>query len=274
MNTSEIISKMAFLSYSSAFIKTLTIEEPKGDYTTRGVLHLFLRADTGSVKTTIMSEIARNFKCQVVPDITGSGLVGTIDKNMNVVPGHAWLSRNKLLLLDEFSVDGNSSSVLPLLALLENQCYEKHFGRFAQAKKEKDKDLIFEVGAGFMRMKTRFSAIISTMKMIGKSRSESIEALLSRCIVIKYSLSKEELDKILDGERLMKFEKCEFKKPFDAKIKLADFMKIRECVNQYPALNEHKHYLRIVGDCCRAFAVLGKHDEQVYFLITKLHQES
>jgi hypothetical protein len=274
VNTSEVISKMAYLCYSSAFVRSLTIEEPKRDYKTRGVLHLFLRAETGSVKTTIMSEIADAFKTQVVPDITGAGLVGTIDKNMNIIPGSAWRCRNSLMLLDEFRVHGDSSCTLPLLQLLESQKYEKHFGRIASEKKEKDKDLYFEVGNGFMRMKTRFSCIISTMKAIKKSRSDDVEALLSRCIVVKYSLSKDEMDKILDGEQLMKFEKCPFKKPFDARVPRDDYKQIREIINSYPALDEQKHYMRIIGDCCRAFAVLGKHEPNIYFMITKLHQEA
>jgi len=274
MNTTEIISKMAFLSYSSAFVKSLTIEEPEGDYCTRGVIHLFLRAETGSVKTTILSEISRNFKSKIVPDITSPGLVGTIDKNQNVIPGACWESRKSLLLLDEFSTNGNSNCVDALLPLLDPQEYSKRFGRSAMPKKEKDGNLFFNVDSGKMDIKTRFSCIIASMKDMHKSRSKAVEALVSRCITIKYALTEDELEAILDGKKLMKFDKCGIKKSYDARISLSDYKEIRDCVKSYPGLDKQKHYLRTVGDCCRAFAVLGKHDPQVYFMITKLHQEA
>ena len=274
VNTTEIISKMAFLSYSSTFVKSLTIEEPEGDYRTRGVIHLFLRAETGSVKTTILSEIARNFKVEVVPDITNAGLVGTIDKNMNVIPGACWQFRKKILLLDEFSTDGNSSCAQSLLPLLESQSYEKRFGRTALPNNDKDGDLYFKVDSGLMSIKTRFACVIASMKDMHKSRSKIVEALITRCITVRYKLSEDELEAVLDGKKLMRFDKCGIKKPFDARISLDDYKQIRECVKSYPNIDKNKAYLRTVGDCCRAFAILGKHDFNTYFMITKLHQEA
>jgi len=265
---------MDFLSYSSTFIKSLTIEEPEGDYCTRGVMHLFLRAETGSVKTTILSEIAKNFKVQVVPDITSAGLVGTIDKSMNVIHGACWQSRKKILLLDEFSTDGQSNCVQALLPLLESQAYEKRFGRTALPNNDKDGDLYFKVDSGLMSIKTRFACIIASMKDMSKSRSKIVEALISRCVTVKYKLSDDELEAILDGKKIMKFDKCGIKKPFDARITLDDYKQIRDVVKLYPNLDKNKAYLRTVGDCCRAFAVLGKHEPNIYFMITKLHQEA
>jgi len=265
---------MAYLCYSSSFIKSITIEQEKGQKVLRGNIHLFLRADTGSFKSTILRELADYFKVDTLELITSAGLVGTIDKNMNVIPGEAWKIRNKLLLLDEFNTDGDSNCVGPLLSLLEDQYYKKAIGRMANEQKEKDNGLYFEVKKGEMRIKTRFSCVICSMRKIEKSRSVNIEALLSRCILIPYVLSNAEIDAVMDGNRLLEIKKCPFKKAFDFTVKKEDYKRIKECVKSYPQLDMQKQFARTVGDCCRAFAVLGKHDDLTYYLITKLHQEA
>jgi len=274
MDTAGIISKMAYLCYSSSFLKSVTIKQEKGEKTIRGNMHLFLRADSGNFKSTILKELGEYFKVNTIELITSAGLVGTIDKNMNVIPGECWRIRNKLLLLDEFNVDGDNSCTAPLLSLLEDQKYKKAIGRMANELKEKDKDLFFEVKKGEICVKTRFSCVICSMKKIGKNRSVNMEALLSRCIVIPYELEDNEVKQIMNGSKLLNMEKCPFKKPFDVTISKDDYKVIMDSVDSYPQLNMKKQYARTVCDCCRAFAVLGKHDEQVYFLITKLHQES
>lgn len=273
MNTSEIISKMAFLCYSTSFIKSLTVKQEGGEKRLRGNIHLFLRADSGSFKSTILAELGEYFKVDTHELITSAGLVGTIDKNQNIIPGECWRVRNKLLLLDEFNVDGDNSCVSPLLSLLEDQKYKKSFGRFANDLKEKEKDLFFEVKKGEMRIKTRFSCVICSMRKIEKNRSVNLGALLSRCIVVPYDLDAGEIKHVMNGHKLLNIEKCPFKKPFDFTVCKADYNKIMECVDSFPGLDMKKQYARTIGDCCRAFVVLGKHDEQVYYLITKLHQE-
>jgi hypothetical protein len=274
LDTAEAISTMAYLCYSSSYIRSLKIVQEGGIKLIRGQMHLFLRANTGSFKSTILRELAGYFKVGTIELITNAGLVGTIDKNMNVIPGEAWRIRNKLLLLDEFNIEGDSSCVAPLLSLLEDQHYKKAIGRMANEQKEADNDLFFEVKKGEMHVRTRFSCVICSMRKIQKNRSVNIEALLSRCVVVPYSLNDNEIEHVMNGHSLLTIKKCPFKKPFDVTIKAKDYKQILKSVKGYPGLDIQKQYARTVGDCCRAFAVLGKHDEQVYFLITKLHQES
>jgi hypothetical protein len=240
----------------------------------RGNIHLFFRADSGNFESTILRELGAYFKVDTLELITNAGLVGTVDKNMNVIPGEAWRIRNRLLLLDEFNVEGDSSCIQPLLSLLEDQKYKKAIGRMANEQKEVDGDLYFEVKKGEMRMKSRFSCVICSMRKIEKNRSVNIDALLSRCIVIPYSLGNNEIEYVMNGHSLLKIKKCPFKKPFDFTIKAKDYKRIMESVKAYPGFDMQRQFPRIVGDCCRAFAVLGKHDDSTYYLITKLHQEA
>ena len=245
-----------------------------GIKTLRGNMHLFLRADTGSFKSTILKELADYFKVNTMELITNAGLVGTIDKNMNVIPGEAWRIRNRLLLLDEFNVEGDSSCIAPLLSLLEDQHYKKAIGRMANEQKEIDGDLYFSVKKGEMMIRTRFSCVVCSMRKIEKTKSVNIEALLSRCVVVPYVLSGPEIKHVMNGHKLLNIKKCPFKKQFDFTVKAKDYKRIMETVDSYPGLDVLKQYARTVGDCCRAFAVLGKHDDLTYYLITKLHQEA
>lgn len=274
MNISELISKMAYLCYSSSFVRSITLEQDGGEKVIRGNIHLFLRAESGSFKSTMLKELASYFKVDVVEMITASGLVGSVDKNTNVVPGQAWRVRNKILLLDEFNTDGENNAIAPLLTLLEDQEYKKVFARHANEQHDKDKDLFFKVKSGEIHMRTRFSCVICSMRKLEKSRSVNLSALLSRCIVIPYDLDNEEIDEVMNGHRLLALRKCPFTKPFEGRIKAADYKKILAYVNEYPGLNKKKQYARIVGDCCRAFVVLGEHDRALYLMITKLHQEA
>ena len=274
MDTGELISKMAYLCYSSSFIRTITITQEKGQKALRGNMHLFLRADSGNFKSTILTELGDYFKVDRIELITSAGLVGTIDKNMNAIPGECWRVRNKLLLLDEFNVEGDNNCIQPLLPLLEDQMFKKSIGRMVIDMTEKDKDLFFQVKKGELKVKTRFSCVICSMKKIEKNRSINLNALLSRCIVIPYELRDDEIRDIMNGHKLLNIEKCQFKKPFDVHISREDYKKIMDAVDSYPGLNVKKQYARTIGDCCRAFAVLGKHDFGVYFMITKLHQEA
>ncbi|MEO0303947.1 MAG: hypothetical protein ABIM64_01665 [candidate division WOR-3 bacterium] len=272
MKNSEIISHLSFLSYSSSKIRSVIIEQDEGKKKIRGNIHFFLRANTGSFKSSILRELAQNFHVDVIEMITQAGLVGTIDKNMNVIPGEAWNSRNKILLLDEFNLEGNSSCISPLLSLLEDQTYKKVVGRFALEKKERDGDLFFEVKAGELKMKTRFSCIICSMRKIEKNRSMNIEALLSRCVVYSYDLSYEEMNEILLGKKILKIEKTHLNSLTDVVISNSDYHHILEIVRSYPGFDYKRQYARTVCDCCRAFAVLRKHDEKTYNLLTMLRQ--
>jgi len=251
----------------------LTLIQDGGEKEIRGNLHLFLRAGSGNFKSTMLKELAAYFKVDVIESLTSAGLVGSIDKNMNIIPGMAWKVRNKMLLLDEFETEGSGNCVKPLLSLLEDQEYKKSFGRHANDRIEKEKDLFFRVKSGAMYVKTRFSCVICSMKNIEKSRSQNVGALLSRCVLVPYSLEDEEIERVVHGHKLLKIKSCPFKKPFDFEVSGPDYKEILSVINTYPGLNKKKQYGRIICDCCRAFAVLGKHDPAIYLMITKLHQE-
>lgn len=272
MNITELISKMAWLSYSSAFVRSITIEEPKGTHVMRGQIHLILQSPPGSAKSTILKEIAKSFKARIITHLTEASLVGTIDSTKHVIPGCAWDMRNGLLILDEFNVDGDGSATPSLLPLLEDQAFEKRIARYAKTTNKTDGDMTFSAGNGFLRIRTRFACIIGTMKNMKMNREVTTEALVSRCIYIPYRLSQPQLESIADGERLMKFETCAFSKPFDAKIGLNDYKFILETIKNYPSPEEKMQYLRTVGDLSRAFVVMGKHDLPTYYAIIGLHQ--
>ena len=273
MDNSELISRLAYVCYCSSYVRTLHIQEEGGTVKIRGQLHLFLRAKSDTFKSTMLKQIARHFKIRTKELITNAGLVGTIDKNEGVIPGECWRARNSLMLLDEFNIDGESNCVPSLLTLLEDQEYSKSIGRRTHEKREEDGDLFFEVKNGEIGVKTRFSCVICSMRKIEKSRSVNVEALLSRCVVLRYNLTPEEVKRVMNGFPLLSIKKCPFKKPFDRIIGKKAYKEIMNCVESYPNFDMDKHFPRIVGDCCRVFAVLGRHDKELYHEITRLAQE-
>jgi hypothetical protein len=137
---------------------------------------------------------------------------------------------------------------------------------------EEENSLFFKVKSGNIEVKTRFSCIIATMKDIRRAKEQIFQALISRCIPIRYEMSKEEIDQVLDGKKLISPENYDVKEVVE--ISTEDYTHIKEVINEEIEMgnvrNAKQVLGRTIGDCCRIFAVLGKHDEKLYRTILRL----
>lgn len=159
-----------------------------------------------------------------------------------------------------------------MLQLFEDQHYSRKIASYSTELNEIEDDLFFKVKDGNIELKTRFVAIIATMKNINKAREYTFRALLSRTVPIRYEMSKEEIDQILDGKIL--FKKEEYNVKPEVTIKTEDYNHIRKILDDEIHNSKSKSIeqilARTVGDCVRIFAVLGKHDDELYRDVLKL----
>jgi len=273
-HTLKLLGKLINLAACSIQLKQLTIQEPYGTYNLRPQLHLFISAPFGELKSTMLGQISQSYPCQLYTHLTFPSLIGSIDRMTHqIIPAAAWEVRNRILLLDEFTATRASLVSETLLQLLENQSYSRKVATYSSDQEAVEDDLHFKVKSGTIEVKTRFSAIIATMKNIKKSHEYTFKALLSRTIPLRYEMKKDELDQVLDGKLL--FKKEEYTIPSEVTIETEDYKHIRDVLDESTRRFKLERiatqgYARTVGDCCRVFALLGKHDEELYANILKL----
>lgn len=272
----ELLSKLVNISGNSLKIKKLVVKEPEKAYELRPQLHTFISAPFGEFKSELLDQVADHYESKKLDDISFASLVGSIDKTTKqIIPAAAWEARNKLLLLDEFTATRPSKFSNALLQLMEDQRYSRKIATYSANGIEKDKDLFFKAEDGNITLRTRFAAIVATMKNVRKSREYMFKALLSRCIPIRYELSLEEINQVLDGKPI--FAKENYDPEEGVRIDTSDYQHIREVLEEEiknRKLNRVEEiYARTVGECCRIYAVLGKHDEELYKDVLKLKSE-
>jgi hypothetical protein len=260
------------ISIATTKLEKLTVHEPHKIVELRPQTHLIIRGNIGSTKSTILSQISDEVKSPVYTSISTASLVGSIDKETKqVIPGACWEVKNNLLILDEQSFNLSKSTdtdlINALLQLTENQYYAKKIARYASDIKEKKKDLYFVVKSGTIKTKTRFAMLMATMHPLTKVHSDIMRALISRCIVYDFELTREQLRDIARGRTL--YEHTEIEPPEKkAVIKLKDYEYIEEFVFNYNV--GKSNYLRTIGELCRVFALFGKHNDKLYNLICAL----
>ncbi|MFH1327345.1 MAG: hypothetical protein ABIH76_00610 [Candidatus Bathyarchaeota archaeon] len=268
----SLLRKLINISASSLKIHKLTVTEPYRQYNLRPQVHLFISAPYGEFKSTLLSEVQENYPSKLYTHLTFPSLIGSIDKSTKqVIPAAAWEACNKLLLLDEFTATRPSLVTETLLQLLEGQSYSRKIAVWSPVQNNENGDLYFRVKDGSLEVKTRFAAIIATMKNIKKSSEYTFKALLSRCVPFRYELSKAELDQVLDGMCL--FEKQEYETPEEITISIEDYKHIRKMLDDEASKSRRDIrgiFARCVGDCCRVFAVLGAYDDELYREILRL----
>ena len=298
---SELISLFVSLASASLKISKIILHEPKRDVIIRGQINLFLSAPFGETKSTILKEIAAFHKTRVITKITAPALVGTVDsRTSQYIPASAWCCRNNFVLIDEFHLDNNELLIDALLQIIEGGEYSKDIAKTCADFCEADGELFCKSEKGKLSLKTRISAIITSMYDVGGKQSILLKALLSRCIPIRYCLEYSEIQKIGAGEKLylphsellsIIRKGNKLKGGIEAvEIQEVDYMKIlnfvhkfvteknklyeKQCVSSngahYTSNDGKSLYLRSVGDCCRIFVILQEHDEILYDLICTL----
>jgi hypothetical protein len=271
--TLRILNKLVNIAAHSVKIKKLITKEPYRDYEMRPQLHLLISAPFGEMKSTILREISQLYPSKIITDLTFPSLVGSIDRTTKqIIPAAVWECRNKLMLLDEYTATRESLVTRALLQLLEDQYYSRKIATYSADLNEEENGLFFKVKSGSIEVKTRFSCIIATMRDIRRIREQIFLALISRCIPIRYEMSKEEINQVLEGRKLISHENHDVKEVVE--ISTEDYKHIKEVVNEEIEMgnirNAKQVLARTIGDCCRIFAVLGRHDEKLYKAILRL----
>lgn len=298
---SEIISLLVSLSSASLKTKNLVLHEPHRIIKTHGQIHLFISAPFGENKSTILDEIAEYHNTKVLTDVTYPALIGSVDTKTNtIIPAAVWECRKNFLLIDEFNTIDSSKVSKALLQILEKGKYGRKVAKSTQPLEIKDGKLSYIIKDGRIEVTTKVSAIITTMYSLGGKQSTTLKALMSRCVPIRYKLSDDELDDISEGKKLYKpFQKLlskiskatkRFGKQEDFQIPKKEYMIIRNYVRNFRNTKRKLYdrritqrdgttriendasslFLRTIGDCCRAYAVLHEHSFEVYELICSL----
>ncbi len=265
-----IMNLLLNISCESASVETLLVREQHKTQALRPQVHVLLQSSPGALKTTILEDIGRAYNVTPCSYATYAAMIGSIDRTTGqVIPGLVWETRKKPLLLDEFRTGerGDAGAIDVLLGALESGHYKRRIAVQCQPFEEKDGLLYYRARNGEIEVHTSFPCVIATMKKLEMSRSDKVEALLSRCIPLKYELPDDVVDAALQGARLYHADRL--KPPRNAVIGKGEYKRIisitSELRNSHKKLREN--YARAVGDLCRIFAVLGRHDEELYRLV-------
>jgi energy-coupling factor transporter ATP-binding protein EcfA2 len=241
-------------------------------------MHFLLVANSGSGKSTLLKQIEKLHPAhpKVYTNITNAGLVGTITENQ-AIPGAAWDSYMRPLLIDEFMISHKTSAldnINGLLQILEHGEYRKKIGMTCfPVKEEKKGGYYWMVDRGEIAVRTKLNAIIVTMRKLEHARNPATEALVSRCIPFWWNISQNEIEEMLKGKMLFDLDMNALKKDKNrvVEIQTDDYLRI---LNYVITFGIDKELLaRAVCDCCRAYAVFGMHNENVYKIICELKQE-
>jgi len=267
------MSRILNIACSSANVEMLLVKEQLKTQQFRPQLHVLLQSRTGNMKTTILEEIGRAYNVTPYSYATYAAMIGSIDRTTGqFIPGLAWETRKKPLLLDEFRTGerGDAGAIDVLLGVLESGHYKRKIAVPCRLIEEKDGPLFYRVENGEIEVQTRFPCIIATMKNLDMARSEKVRALTQRCIPIRYDLPDEVVDAALGGSTLYHSERQS--PPEQVVINRRDYERIIELARQTRSSSQRfrEVYARSVGDLCRIFAVLGHHDTQLYRLVCYL----
>jgi len=269
----ETLSLIINLSIASARLRNIEIEEPKAIFNMRPQIHTLLSGDPGSNKSTVLTEVAAYFKSRPWNEITEAALIGSVDKQTHqFTEGAAWSSRNSIFVIDEFEFLDSSRHATPLvkklLSLTEGEQYFKRKTSIQCAPiKEKDGDLFLKVDKGIIEMKTNFSLMLGTMSKLN-FMSQQLQALKTRCIPINWKPDASLILDVAHGEKIFKYKDLLIEHGKNAQkchISCENYMKIVHFVAEKAPPNSL--FLRIIGDLCRVFAILKRHDFDVYELI-------
>jgi hypothetical protein len=272
--TFQKLNLLVNLCVYSTRVHSLIIKQRHGDFNLRPQVHVIIHGISGTTKSTIIKQVG--VKTGVIPltHITSASLVGGIDKETKQTQvGLAWVRRNNVIPLDEVSFNMNSTrdkDVLDaLLQIMENQEYSKRISMFISPVKEIEGDLFFIAEKGQIDVKTRVSFILGTMFDMYNIRSLQLIALISRCVPFDLEMNQEDIDNISQGKKI--YTDMDFRPKKKVIIPLKDYERILAYAKNY---NCHKDiFLRTIGDMCRAYAVMGEHDDAVYNLIIFLKNE-
>lgn len=263
------MSKLINISIATANLNSIRTESSN----VRTPMHLLTWGRIGGGKSSMLFKISKEIKRTPYNDLTKATILGAVDKNTGIfIPPAVWLCRNSVLLIDEFHIDKFDSKkrdlLNSLLMLLEYAEITKPIGYRCNNFEEKDGELFCKIKDNTIRCKTKFVFFANTMMNLNKTQMQELIALKSRCVVVPYNPSINELIEKIKGKEHYNYSKYEIKKKdvFISKKIEGRFLDI---------LIEHKiseiDFMRTFGDMCRVYAVVG-YKKNMFDLLCELKE--
>ena len=276
-----MVEKYAMLTLDETFeliniaIATARLKSLETPYTAiRPSMHSILVGRVGSLKSSIMRIICKEFKVLPTFNLTSATILGSVDKSTGIplLPA-IWEHRNSILPIDELYIDAHNNSqrsaLSVFLSVLEHPEFEKKIAYRINDYKEKDKDLYCMMNNGKICVKTRFVFIANTMQnLIRPQKMIELEALKTRCLVLPYYPTSMEIRSMLSGHHIFEYKK--YRHNLDCKVPLKEFERILDMVTEHNVSEEY--YARTVGDLCRTYAIVGM-NEEVFNLILRIREK-
>jgi len=271
MNEDRFLSLTETFKLLNVAIATSKLQELKTPYASiRPSMHSILVGDIGNLKSTILKDICSHFKAYPTFNITSAVLLGSVDKNSGIpIFPLIWECRESILPIDELNIDSQNNNqrqaLSILLSVLENPEFKKKIAYRVNNYSKSSNGLYCKIKDGTIHVKTRFVLVANTMQRLFRpQRSIEMEALKSRCILIPYYPTIEELKDMLKGAKLYVFNDLPYSKI--CQINEENYLKIMDFMDKFEV--QQSYYARTLGDLCRAFAVVG-FDENIFNLIIK-----
>lgn len=266
------LSKIINIAIATSKIEKLIIPHT----VIRPFMHILLYGRVGSGKSTILRDVLKKVGQMPVTNLTKATLYGAVDKTSgSFIPPVTWDSKNSVLGLDEFYIpkEGTARYIAhELISLMENPFYTKKIGYRCNEFNDKTKDGLFcRVKKNRIEVKTRFVLFANTMMNLNlnkKMENYDVVAFASRCLVIPYYPSLDDLKRKARGEPYYIYKELTPKKSI-VKISKQQYNKILSFAEDYN-INE-TNYLRTIGDLCRTFAVVG-FKEEIFKMIMKIKE--
>ena len=267
----ENISKMINISLASLKIKKIIL--PSG-HELRSQIHLLMQGSIGSGKSSLLFQVAKHLKVLPQISITKPTLLGSFDKTTGLMtPPTVWRMRNKMLLVDEIHFSPKDYALRDvvdiLLQLMEYPEYEKPIGYRCNpfVDPENTEEMFCIVKDNIIHCKTRFVFFGNTMYNLKGTDLVEMQAFISRCIVLPYYPSTEELKVRIQGKPMFTYKEIKIKEEI---VKIS-----KQTEKKILAFLDRKHvkpsrYMRLYGDLCRVVAVEGKINEETFELISEL----
>lgn len=198
-NLTEVDYLNAILEVSTSSPKFGVIAEYEGKkiHEERANLNVMIALPLGGGKTTNLLKIANGF---YLNDLTFPGVIGTINREGELIEGGVISSAGKVLILDEFNAVPKDVKEA-LNQILEQKWYGRNLAYKLKSNVRKKGKFYEVVGKGnWFKIRARLSCIASTMYMKFREKSYINKALFSRFVPIRFIPNYEYYEKMSRGE--------------------------------------------------------------------------
>ncbi len=235
----------------------------------RPVFNATLSSPIHNFKSTMLKGLEDSYRSARVEDLTFAGAIGSVDsKTHTATEPFFWQSNGKLALIDEFEADEKGQLTQGFLKIMEWEPFGRNTASEVAVPKRKHGKLgtYFRVVKGKIEILSKGVVILATMDSPQfLTRSKRGEALADRSLMIYYNVSNQESD-----DMILKYSQIAIPvfKPSSPVVHLTE-EETKEVFRHYSANFEQVKNPRAFEEMVRAYAVLGRHDFDIYRLIAK-----